>query len=97
MQQVPASQFIFRPGYFKYIKENKGTKRKRKLQWEPAPMRKIGFKTDVPTQFPKQPQRHRSQGQTQKTVCSLVDPFGEPQLQRKSEPNKYGSQEGQVI
>lgn len=67
------------------------------MQRQPAPMRKIGFKTDVSAQFPKQSQRHHREGQTQEAVCSPVDPFGEPQLQRKREPNKYRSQESQVV
>ena len=97
MQQILKAKFILRPGYFEDIQKDQRAKRQRKLQRQPAPMRKIGFNTDVPAQYPKQPQHHCSQDQTQKAVCSPVDFFGEPQLQGKSQPDKYRSQEGQVI
>src|SRR4051812_1151761 len=97
MQEILPTELVFRPGYSKHIKKDQRAKCKRKPQWQPAPMRKIGFKANVPAQYPKQPQHHCNQGQTQKAVCSPVDPFGESQLQRKREPDKYHSQEGQVI
>jgi hypothetical protein len=97
MQQILPTELIFRPGCFKHIKIDQGAKCQRKLQRQPAPARKIAAQPDVNAQHPGHPQNDGCQRQAKKPVCSLVNPFGEPQQQGKSQPDKYRSQEGQVI
>ena len=41
MQQILKSKFIFRPGNFKHIKIDEGTKCERKLQRQPAPVSNV--------------------------------------------------------
>ena len=61
MQEVFKAEFIFRAGYFEYIKIDERTNHQRKLQRQPAPMRKIGFQTNIPAQYSTQPQYHGEQ------------------------------------
>ena len=97
MQQILPTESVFWPCYFKHIKKDHGAKCKRKPQRQPAPMRKIGFKTNVPAQHPNQLQNDAAQCQAKKAVCRPVDALGESQLQSKRQPDKYHSQESQVI
>ena len=97
MQQIHPVEFISWPGYFLNIKIDEGTKRQRKLQRQPVPVREVAPQLNVYTQYPNHPQNEGCQGQAKKPVCSLVALFGEKQQQSKSQPNKNRSQQNQVI
>src|SRR6187402_1146411 len=78
MQQVLPTEFIIRPGYFKYIKIDERPQRQRKLQRQPAPAREIATEMNVNTEYRGHPQNNRGHGEGEKTVCRLVDLFCKP-------------------
>jgi len=78
IQQVLKPKFIFWPGYFKHIKIDEGPECQRKLQRQPAPVRKVGVEPDVDTKYPNHPQDDGSKGKGQKPICCPADLFSKP-------------------
>lgn len=97
VQQILRPEPVPRPGDFKYVKEKQRAQRQRPLQRQPAPIGNISRQPDADAQYPGYPQHHDKQRQGQKPVGGVVCRFGECQQQRKSEPGKQGSQQGQVV
>ncbi len=94
MQQILNAEFKFGSGYFAHVKIDQRTQRQRKLQRQPT---KPGTHPYINAQYPDHPQNDGCQGKSHQPICGKIDSFGEPQLQGKGQPDKYRSQQGQVI